>query len=94
MRTYDGQKVEQYLISMLESKKAVEIANPQIKKAFEIYILMHLNIAMVREIFCVENPAGFRAKVKKMQEIANLVSEIDSGMFCRNYLYDSGKTEQ
>lgn len=70
MRTYDGQKVEQYLISMLESKKAVERANPQIKKAFEIYILMHLNIAMVREIFCVENPAGFRAKVKKMQEIA------------------------
>lgn len=70
MRTYDGQKVEQYLISMLESKKAVEKANPQIKKAFETYILMHLNIAMVREVFCVENPAGFGAKVEKMREIA------------------------
>ncbi len=70
MRTYDGQKVEQYLISMLESKKAVEKADPQIKKAFETYILMHLNIAMVREVFCVENPAGFGAKVQKMQEIA------------------------
>ena len=69
MRTYDGQKVEQYLISMMESKKAVEKADPQIQKAFETYILMHLNIAMVREVFCVENPAGFGAKVKKLQEI-------------------------
>lgn len=70
MRTYDGQKVEQYIISMIESKKAVEKADASIKKAFEMYILMHLNIAMVREVFCVENPAGFGAKVRKLQEIA------------------------
>lgn len=70
MRTYDGQKTQQYIVSMLESKKAVEEADPFIQKAFETYVLMHLNIAMVREVFCVENSEGFTAKIKAMKEIA------------------------
>lgn len=70
MRTYDGQKAQQYIASMLESKKAVEKEEPTIQKAFEKYVLMHFNIAMVREVFCVENPDKFSAKIKTMKEIA------------------------
>lgn len=71
MRTYDGQKTKQYIVSMLESKKAVEKTELPLQKAFEKYVLMHLNIAMVREVFCVENPDGFFAKLKRMKETSS-----------------------
>ena len=37
---------------------------------------------------------GENIRVRISKNATNLVSEIESGMFCRNYLYDSGKTEQ
>lgn len=53
MRTKDGTKVKKYVLAMNETKKELEIEPEEIKLAFRKYVLMHMNIAMVREIFVV-----------------------------------------
>ena len=71
VRTYDGKKVQEYIYSMKESSKGMQDESPAIQGAFEKYVLMHLNIAMVREVFCKQNKASFTDKVRKMREVSN-----------------------
>lgn len=69
MRMYDGKKVKGYISAMKETQKSLERENDQIHKAFEKYVLMHLNIALVREVFCLENPMSFFEKIKQMKPV-------------------------
>lgn len=67
MRKKDGEKTKDYIYAMKKTANAVKGENSNIKKAFDKYILMHLNILMVREIFL--NSDKFKNKVKSMKQI-------------------------
>lgn len=69
MRTYDGSKVEQYIEAMEETSKYVKDRNFIDQNSFEKYILMHFNIAMVREVFAKQNSNSMRNKINQMLEV-------------------------
>lgn len=69
MRRHDGKKLEYYLQSMQETGKVIQEESQPVQKAFNYYVLMHMNIALVREVFCVENPDSFFKKVSYMKEL-------------------------
>lgn len=71
MRKYDGSKVKQYIIAMDETNEYVKNDKNIDKTSFEKYVLMHLNIAMVREVFVKENKKSIRDKIYSM---TNLIS--------------------
>lgn len=69
MRTFDGNKVKDYMDSMRISFEHVKNDTVRIKKAYEKYVLMHLNILMVREVFERKNKISFRSRLKNMRKI-------------------------
>ncbi len=70
MRTYDGTKVAEYLKSMNVSQQNMLNESVNINKAFFKYVLMHYNIAMVREVFNINNGMSFSEKKKNMKFIS------------------------
>lgn len=69
MRSFDGNKINDYIYAMKESYKALEDASKSVKTAFHKYVLMHMNIAMVRENFTFNNPDNIIKKHMKMRAI-------------------------
>lgn len=69
MRKYDGSKVKQYIMAMEETAKYVQNDKTIDKTSFEKYLLMHFNIAMVREVFVKQNSSSLRNKIDKMSDI-------------------------
>lgn len=69
MRTYDESKVDQYIMAMEETAKYVRNDKNIDEASFEKYILMHFNIAMVREVFVKQNSNSLRNKMNKMSEV-------------------------
>lgn len=69
MRTFDGNKINDYIYAMQESYKVIENESVDLKAAFDKYVLMHMNIAMVRENFSFSNPESIVNKHKKLHEI-------------------------
>lgn len=69
MHRFDGTKVKDYVTAMYESRKAVEGEKREIRNAFQKYVLMHLNILMVREVFAQNNPASSAEKEAVEKEI-------------------------
>ena len=62
MRTYDGKKAEGYLRSLEVTQEEIPEDNKALSYAYQIYILMHLNVIMVREVFATENTMAFSDK--------------------------------
>lgn len=69
MRTYDGTKAAAYLDAMRAGEKIAAEETPAIQHAFTRYVLMHLNIVMVRDVFCRENPDSFSEKIDEMRAL-------------------------
>lgn len=69
MRTYDGTKAAAYLDAMRAGEKIAAEETPAIQHAFTRYVLMHLNIVMVRDVFCRENPDSFSEKIGDMRAL-------------------------
>lgn len=69
MHTFNGKKAEQYLRAMLISAKTVDKEPAIIRNAFKKYILIHLNIVMVREVFSKANTQCFSQKKQVMKSI-------------------------
>ena len=69
MRSFDGNKVKDYIFALKETKKVVDLENKRVQHAFQSYVLMHMNIAMVRENFCLNNKANFLEKYKNMKTV-------------------------
>lgn len=69
MRTFNGDKVYDYEKALLCTKESLETESEKIKNAFEKYILMHLNIALVRDVFCVQNKKNIFHKIRQMKQI-------------------------
>ena len=69
MRSFDGNKVRDYMYSMQETQKSLSLSSEELKNAYFKYILIHFNIAMVRELFCVSCKESFHGKVRMMKKI-------------------------
>ena len=70
MTTFD-RKSEDYLIALEESEKDLEGCSPEIQKAFNTYVMMHLNIIMVHETFASANRANYGLKIKQLKHFLN-----------------------
>ena len=69
MHTFDGKKTEQYLKAMQITSGSLDQEPQIIKDAFKKYILMHLNIVMVREVYVAANKESFSKKTADMKRI-------------------------
>lgn len=69
MRTNDQSKADEYIKSMQYTEKAVQQCSDQVKYAFLKYILMHMNVVMVREVFAKNNSLPNKQKMMIMEKI-------------------------
>lgn len=70
MTTFDH-KSEDYLMALEESERALNGCPKDIKKAFNIYVMMHFNIIMVHETFASANCSKYSIKIHKLKKLAN-----------------------
>lgn len=75
MRTFDNNKVNSYLQAMKISNGKLP-SDSYLKESFYFYVLMHLNIMMVHEVFDIENNIRYLAKRRKLRQIlqTNIIS--------------------
>ena len=71
MHQYDGKKAKKYIFAMQETKKQIQNESNEIRRAFDSYILKHLNIIMVREVYSKNNCASKQEKDKIFKDIIN-----------------------
>lgn len=71
MRTFDGQKTKDYLVALKTSKEFLIKNYPKLLPAYNKYILMHLNVIMVREVFVLENRLSYFEKLKWSKKVVN-----------------------
>lgn len=70
-RTVDGTKIKDYILALNQTKKSVSLETKKVQDAFWVYVLMHMNIAMVRENFSRNNKMSFGKKYKNMKNTIN-----------------------
>ncbi len=70
MRTFQGDKSAQYLAAMQMTQDSIKGEPEALQNAFWIYVLMHFNIAMVREVFATANPADWEKKISSMKSLS------------------------
>ena len=68
VRTYDNSKVKKYITSMECTAQKMKKEPDIVKKAFDRYVLMHLNISMVHETFSPDNKETFARKVSALKK--------------------------
>lgn len=68
MRTFDNNKVSNYLLAMKVSNTRLT-SSSYLREAFNFYILMHLNIMMVHEVFDIDNNIDYLASRRKLKQI-------------------------
>jgi len=71
MRQSGGNKIKQYTVAMQKTQSKLVGEEKQILEAFQMYILMHLNIGLVRDVFECGNTNSFLKKIKIMKHYAN-----------------------
>ena len=69
MRDYDSMRLEQYKKSLQISWKYMEHSSMMIQQSFWEYVLIHLNVICVHDIFDESNLDSFGKKVKKMKQL-------------------------
>lgn len=69
MRTFDGKKVAGYLDALSMTTKRFEHQREDIQMAGAYYVLMHVNVMMVREVFDINNPVSNRQKTQQLKRI-------------------------
>lgn len=67
VRIYDGKKTKQYIQAMCTTARSIEHEENTLKRAYEKYVLIHMSIIMVREIFSQLNQSSFARKVGDMK---------------------------
>lgn len=70
MRSFDPNKVNDYLKAMTITTEAVKKTNDStLIHADSFYVLMHLNVMMVRDVFNIDNPDSFDQKLQRLRTI-------------------------
>lgn len=70
MRCFDRKKLTGYINALTITYSTIKLQDRRLQIAFINYILIHLNIVMVRELYSNLNPDPFKKKFKAMKEIA------------------------
>ncbi|MBB1063536.1 glycosyltransferase family 2 protein [Limosilactobacillus fastidiosus] len=68
MRTFNNNKVSNYLRAMKISSCKIP-SGSYLEEAFNFYVLMHLNVMMVHEVFDRANNISYLSKMKKLKRI-------------------------
>ena len=71
MRGSCGDKVDDYVFAMERTGRKCADESKAIQDAFQKYILMHLNVALVRDVFVASSTLTYSQKLKKMKEVAS-----------------------
>lgn len=69
MRGNYEDKINDYVLAMNRTYEKIKEDDDRIVSAFQKYILMHLNIALVRDVFCMSNSVSFSKKIERMKEV-------------------------
>lgn len=69
MRSIDAQRTEQYISSLHRSEIAVKGQSVQILKAFDRYILAHLNLILVHDIYELKISVSWRQRQQMLDDI-------------------------
>ncbi len=69
IRVYDGTKAERFADALERTSEAVMSEGKSIQKAFKQYILMNMNVIMVREVWELTNPHNQAEKLASQKEI-------------------------
>lgn len=69
MRGSSGDKIKDYILAMERTGSKLTSESDSIRQAFYTYVLMHLNIALVRDVFELSNKESFFRKLKSMKAI-------------------------
>ena len=64
VRTLNSQKIDAYIIALYETEKLLADENTAIKTAFNSFVLVHLDLIGVHEIFSVDNKVSYRKKLE------------------------------
>lgn len=71
VRKFDGKKAQDYQKALTVSQNYLRQNAPELLDAYNYYILMHLNVIMVREVFAKNNGLSYFSKLKQSKEIAH-----------------------
>ncbi|WP_290033365.1 glycosyltransferase [Ligilactobacillus cholophilus] len=72
MTNFDNDKVRDYTNAMLVSQAKIKDAPTPIKKAFAVYVLMHLNVMMVHQTFASANPLKYSVKIAELKKVVKM----------------------
>ena len=70
IRAYDGSKAERFADALQHTKESVRGESDAVKKAFRQYILMNMNVVMVREVWVQSNPHTEEEKLAEEKRVA------------------------
>ena len=65
----DGKKIVNYTKALEVSGKTILRQEPELSRAYNSYILMHLNLIMVHEIFAIQNGQSWFIKLKSLKSL-------------------------
>lgn len=71
MRTFDPHKVDDYLISLKATRNKIKNED-SLKAAYKYYVLMHLNVMMVHEVFDIDNSKSYSQKINQLKQVMNI----------------------
>lgn len=70
MRVFDGKKSADFIEALNRTKEAAASETPSVAEAFDRYVLMNMNVLMVREIFSLQNPSSRKERMRQMKRTA------------------------
>lgn len=69
MHSIDEQRTEQYIRSLQCSEKEIQKQSAQIRDAFDSYVLAHLNLILVHDIYEMKISASWRERREKLDYV-------------------------
>ncbi|MCI1921429.1 MAG: glycosyltransferase [Liquorilactobacillus nagelii] len=78
VHNFDGKKSRDYVYALEAGKKAIASEKESVKEAYLFYVLMHLNLLMVHEVFSTKNTMVWGKKIESLKNICQLDIFIDS----------------
>lgn len=79
MRSFDEKRITQYIESLNYSQKIITNESDTIKKAFRKYVLMHLNIIFVHDVFFIKK--GLFKKFSFIDDYKKMKSVVKNDIF-------------
>lgn len=72
MRSYDDKMSMKYLKALKRGRRLICDESQLVKKSFDRYIVLHINIMMTRGTFSLQNPQKFIKKIRELKRICSI----------------------